>query len=418
MNKLIKEKFVDDELSMDVNISLEDNTIWLSLKEICTLFDRSKATISKHLKDILHEQNNSVVSVVSQNTLKSPIYETTGPDGKTYKVKYYNLEIINEIGKKVSSNRGELLQQFYDDYKRKMKPTNDINNKVIPYHHDSINIDVIVSSEEKTIWLNQEQIAMLFETTQANVSMHINNILSDQELDVSVYKDFLYTAPDGKRYKVVFYNLDMILAIGFRVRTKRAVEFRKWAYEVLGQYLMYGYVADDDRLNNLEAHVYALDGQVRSVIQEIRYIKDKTFFEADKELIFASGQFFDAREYIQGLLNKAKKCIDIIDPYFDSVGLTYLENLNTEINKNVYISDHAKLTKEDINAFSNQYGSLSIYTLNTTHDRFIIIDEKECYLVGASLNRLGNKLFAIVKLDNEKTISTVIEDIKAIKSGL
>ena len=148
----------------------------------------------------------------------------------------YGLDVIKSVGERLDNDITLKLEAFLQ------KGNNSNNNRdMIIYNNVPITLNVSVSPKEETVWLSQNQISLLFETTISNVSMHIKNILDEGELDPSsVIKDFLHTAPDGKQYSVSFYNLDMILAIGYRIKGKRAVEFRKWATKILKDYLING----------------------------------------------------------------------------------------------------------------------------------------------------------------------------------
>ena len=122
-------------------------------------------------------------------------------------------------------------------------------SKIILYTTDDGKAQVSLMSRDGRIWLNQKQMAELFAVTKMNISLHIANILKEKELDGSVVKSFFTTAADGKRYKVIYYALEMILAVGFRVRGVRGTQFRQWATAHLSEYLVKGFTMDDARLN-------------------------------------------------------------------------------------------------------------------------------------------------------------------------
>ena len=220
MNKEIETiKYENDDVKLNIKYDENNKTLWMSLKEICLLFKRDKSVISRHIKNIfLQYYGHNSESVVA-------FFATTGQDGKTYNTKYYNLDVVLKIGDRIKTNKAFLLQQYFDDY---------LNNKdikrsdIIVYNNGNISLDVTVSPSEDTVWLSQDQIAELYETTRPNITIHIKKIFADGELNNSVGKFYLHTAMDGKTYQTTKYNLDMILAIGYRVRSKRAVEFRNW----------------------------------------------------------------------------------------------------------------------------------------------------------------------------------------------
>lgn len=145
-------------------------------------------------------------------------------------------------------------------------------------------------AENNTIWLNQAQMAELFQTTKQNISLHINNIFSEGELNVnSVVKEYLTTASDGKSYNVVYYNLDVILAVGFRVRSVRGTQFRKWANTTLKEYLQKGFVLDKERLKNPDGRPDYFD----ELLEEIRDIRasEKRFYQKLRDLFALSSDY-------------------------------------------------------------------------------------------------------------------------------
>ena len=170
------------------------------------------------------------------------------------------------------------------------------NNKqnIIIYKTADGKASVALYAKDGNIWMNQNQLAELFATSVPNISMHISNILSDGELEHnSVIKDYLTTAADGKEYKVTFYSLDMILAIGFRVRSKRGTQFRIWANKNLKEYMVKGFVIDDERLKNPDGRPDYFD----ELLERIRDIRasEKRFYQKIKDL-FALSSDYDAND--------------------------------------------------------------------------------------------------------------------------
>ena len=169
-----------------------------------------------------------------------------------------------------------------------MKPAED--NQVIIYNTDDGKAKVALYAKDGNIWMNQNQIAELFDTSIPNVSMHISNILNDGELrENSVVKDYLTTASDGKNYQVTFYALDMVLAIGFRVRSKRGTQFRKWANQNLKEYMIKGFVMDDERLKNPDGRPDYFD-ELLERIREIR-ASEKRFYQKVRDLLALSSDY-------------------------------------------------------------------------------------------------------------------------------
>ena len=205
--------FTDKDFSLDVRVTLEEKMIWLNQQDFAKLFNKSQSSISRHINALF---KNGVL-------LKERVYakiEYTGGDGKTYNVDFYNANVLIKLGEKFNSKRYIQLLNFVENYFVSLNKTTPMWEDIIIYDNGNIKLSVEITPEEETVWLNQDQIAMLFETTQQNVNLHIGNILKEQELPNSVHKYFLYTGPDKKKYLVKFYNLDMILAVGYRINLK------------------------------------------------------------------------------------------------------------------------------------------------------------------------------------------------------
>ena len=404
MSNFTKLTFKDGDFEMDVNYSPENNIIWMLKEDIAFLYEKDRTVISRHIKNIY--QNHELIKEAT--CAKNAQVQLENGRSVLRKKDIYNLDVIIKVGEKVNSNRGILLKYFLEDYLRK---TQERFNEVIIYNKGDLSLAVNVSPEEDTVWLNQAQIALLFETTQPNISMHINSIFKDNELDDSVHNDFLYTALDGKKYSVTFYNLDLILAVGYRVKSKKAIEFRRWASKVLKQYLLKGYALDNKRVTVSIDNIIALENDVKNIKEEIKDIKEKVFIEPIKERLFFSGQYYDAYEFLSSLMMSAKKSLIIIDPYFDAIALKYLKKVSRGVTKKICKSSSSKLSDDDIAIFIKQYGEIFIYNSNKIHGRFIIIDEKDAYSLDISINGMGNKLHYVRKIDDEEIIQLLINKL-------
>ena len=174
----------------------------------------------------------------------------------------------------------------------------------------------MVRLKDDTVWLTQAQMAELFLTTKQNVSLHINNIFKEEELaEISVVKESLTTATDGKRYKTKHYNLDVIISVGYRVKSLRGTRFRQWANGILKNYLLNGY-SINERMERIEQRVsiteQKIDFFVRTSLPPV-------------EGIFYDGQIFDAYRFVNDLIRKAKQAVVLIDNYVDDTVLTQLD---------------------------------------------------------------------------------------------
>ena len=265
--KIIKTTINDKEIT--VKQSLVDNSFLLSANDICLLFEKSKSTVSKRIKEILSNNKSIGNSGVSK-------IATTGLDGKEYNITHYDLGFVDLLSISFKSNASKLLR---DTLTNKTANDVDVNQDSIIYNNGNVCIDVKISPLEDTVWLTQNQIAELFETSRQNVGSHIKNIVEEGELSVgknslptgqndSICKELVHTSSDGKNYIVNYYNLDMILAIGYRIKGERAIQFRKWASTVLKQYLMKGYALNKDRIPITLENVYQLEHEVSDIKNE------------------------------------------------------------------------------------------------------------------------------------------------------
>ena len=286
--------------------------------------------------------------------------------------------------------------------------------EIIKFKNNNIELSVNVSPQENTVWLTQKQMSILFETSIDNVSLHIKNILKESELDSSVFEESSITASDGKKYRTKIYNLDMILAVGYRVKSNSAIIFRKWATKVLKEYLLKGYVINDNRTLVTNENYMRLVNKVESLDERVRNIENEhKLLEYKNKQLFFDGEFYDAYSFIQRLFEKAKNEIIIIDNYIDRSILDRLVVKKDNVKVVIYTSTKTKLLKSDITSFNNQYGSLEVKFVNNVHDRFIITDKNKLYHLGHSIKDLGKKIFSINELDNG-FIKDLLKNIEVI----
>ena len=266
--------------------------------------------------------------------------------------------------------------------------------EIVMYQPDET-IKLEVRVEDETVWLTQAQMAELFLTTRNNITLHINNIFKERELvESSVRKESLLTAADGKKYRTKVYNLDVIISIGYRVKSKRGTQFRQWANQVLKEYLLKGYVVNS-RIIALEQHVAEQDIQIND-------LKDKVDFFVRSSLppvegIFYDGQIFDAYAQIVNLIKQAKQSITLVDNYINVETLTMLSNRDPNVSATIYTRQLSQQQQLDIQRHNQQYPPITVNYCQRNHDRFLIIDDV-VYLFGASLKDAGKKLFANIKM--------------------
>ena len=268
--------------------------------------------------------------------------------------------------------------------------------EIILYQPDEA-IKLEVRLENDTVWLTQAQIAELFGTGRQAITKHLKNIFSSAELDEdSVCSILELTASDGKVYKTKVYNLDAILSVGYRVNSKNATLFRRWANGVLKEYLLKGYSVNR-RLTELEKtvalHSEKIDFFVRTSLPPV-------------EGIFYNGQIFDAYKFATDLIKTAKRSLLLIDNYVDEAVLLMLSKRNAGVSAVIYTQRITPQLQLDLDRHNDQYPPIDIRTYRDSHDRFLIIDDTDIYHIGASLKDLGKKMFAFSKLEIPATAIT------------
>ena len=274
------------------------------------------------------------------------------------------------------------------------------NYEVIEFKNGNIELSVNVSPNEDTVWLTQKQMSILYDTSVDNVSLHIKNIFKDLELDNSVVEETSVTASDEKKYKTKIYNLDMVLAVGYRVKSKNAILFRKWANSILKEYLLKGFVINENRTLITNENYVNLINKVDSIDSRLKIIENNEQYYNNEKLI-VNGELFDAILYFEELVSKTKTFILLVDPYVDSNALNVLKNTNNNIGINIITSSKSKLSKIDINSFIKQYNqTIDIKIDDDFHDRYLFIDDKVFHL-GASINYIGKKISQIDEVNDE-----------------
>ena len=429
-------KFDKNGISLDVRVSRKERTVWLTQIQMADLFKVSKNNISYHVNNILKkdEQNAST-------TQKSWVL---GPDGKKRKTNLYNMEMILLLGNQIKSRNGLILEEWFNAY------ISEKNNEIIVFDNGNVQLDVRIEPENETVWLTINQMAELYDTTFQNVYMHIKNLYEEGELDSSVLKkslntDSVYkkslvtegpvwkksfltemsvtkessatqkqiiqTAADGKSYLTTLYNLDVILSVGYRVKNKRAIEFRRWVNSILKQYLLKGYVIDKNRaivtknnFLNLYSEVYDLKNRMTTVEKQIEIFRPN-------EKVLIENQKFTAFAYINSLLRTAEKRITIIDGYLDNNFLKFFADVNSSIEITLITHKENRINEDILNLFKEEFVNTTIIENKSFHDRFLIIDDS-IYSIGSSLNSLGKKLTTIRLMDKtnpDDIISNIID---------
>ena len=262
----------------------------------------------------------------------------------------------------------------------------------------AVQLEVILYNE--TLWLDVFQMSQLFDRDEKTVRKHINKALAEELNDEVVVAKFATTtkhgAIEGKKqtHDVCFYNLYMIFSVGYRVKSQRGIDFRKWANMVLKNYVLHGY-AINNRLDRLEVKVFRLEEKTTEIETEIKGQLPP------HEGIFYNGQIFDAYSFISDLIRMAKKEIILIDNYIDDSVLKILNKREDGVSATIYTTHISENLKLDLDKHNSQYQPINIERFNKSHDRFLIIDD-EVYLIGASIKDLGKKVSTFIKLSIQK----------------
>ena len=284
-------------------------------------------------------------------------------------------------------------------------------NQIVVYQpNETVRLDVRLENE--TVWLTQSQMATLFGCSSDNIGLHLKNVYAVGELArESTTEDFSVVRMEGSRQvrrKVTCYNLDAIISVGYRVNSILGVKFRQWATSVLKDYLLRGYSVNA-RLNQLEDK---MDRRLTKTEADVAELKDKVDFFVQTQTpplqgVFCNGQLWDARTLVLSLVSRAKRSLILIDNWANTEVLDLFAKKRKGVRLTIFTSEHydkkhvphRKISPADVATFNAQYPKLAVRYNETFHDRFLIVDDKELYLIGASLKDLGSKCFAFTKLD-------------------
>ena len=288
---------------------------------------------------------------------------------------------------------------------------NDIDSnkgEIVMYQPDET-IRLEVRMDDETVWLTQQQMAELFDKDRTVIGRHIRNIYKEEELerDITCAK-FAHMGVDGDQlYEYTAYNLDVIISVGYRVKSKRGTKFRQWANKILKEYLLKGYVVN--------TRIMALEHQVVEQGGMLRELQDKVDFFVRSSLppvegVFYDGQIFDAYVQIVKLIKQAKKSVVLVDNYVDETTLTILGKREAGVSATIYTKQTAATFLLDVERHNAQYPAIKVVPCQHTHDRFLIIDD-DVYIFGASLKDAGNKLFAYIRM-KENSASDIMKMIR------
>ncbi|KDS15609.1 virulence RhuM family protein [Bacteroides ovatus str. 3725 D9 iii] len=275
--------------------------------------------------------------------------------------------------------------------------------EIILYQPDEA-VKLEVRLEDETVWLTQAQMAELFDIKENTITYHIKEIYNTEELDVdSTTRKIRVVRKEGNRNvnrNIDFYNLDMIISVGYRVSSKRGTQFRQWANRVLKDYLLKGYSINqrvDQLENKIDQRLIAHDRKLEELTSKVDFFVQTSL--PPVEGIFFDGQIFDAYTFATNLIKSATRSIVLIDNYIDEDVLLMLSKRSAGVTATIYTKQIPPQLQLDLNRHNHQYPRIIIRTYRQAHDRFVIIDNNDVYHIGASLKDLGKKLFAFSKMD-------------------
>jgi hypothetical protein len=268
-----------------------------------------------------------------------------------------------------------------------MKNIKEKKYELIKFQDGDFSLDVNVSPSDETVWLSANEIALLFNRDPKTIRKHINNVFEENEVDINSNTQKMRIA--GVDQRVVFYSLNVIISVGYRVKSKRGVLFRQWANSVLKQYLINGYAINTERIMAYQSNILQLETNVINIENRLKNL-EMTIYSDNTQIIF-EGEILEPYTFLRKLFFLARNEITIIDQYADKFLLTMLSDLKVKIT--IVTSTSSYLNKEIIP------NNISIIHNDIIHDRFIIIDDL-VYAIGSSFNDIGKKRFFMMKLEN------------------
>lgn len=258
-----------------------------------------------------------------------------------------------------------------------------MNNEIVLYRPNELSEHIEVRLKEETVWLSQDQLTQLFHRDQSVISRHIRNIFKEGELDEKSNMQKMHIPNSDK--PVAFYNLDVIISVGYRVKSKQGTQFRIWATNVLRDYLLKGY-AVSQRMDRIESNYENLSKEVKQISLQLKTQ------ELPTQGVFFDGQIFDAYAFFSSLIKNAQNEIILIDNYIDETTLLHLSKKAMNVKVIIYTKTINKTLALDIKKVNEQFGGFKVQSFSKSHDRFLILDGDTVYHVGASLKGFGQKM--------------------------
>ena len=280
--------------------------------------------------------------------------------------------------------------------------------ELIKFENDNVELEVSVSPEEDTVWLSKEQMSLLFDRNRSVISRHIKSIYEEGELNKESSCAKNAHEVNGQIHYTDFYNLDVVISVGYRVKSKNGVLFRKWATSVLKEYLLKGYALNEGRTLITKDNYLNLVNRVDSLNKRVDTIESAEKHRFVEDVLLLDNQMFDAIVLITKMIETAQSSIVLIDPYVDAVSLSFFKNKSKDLKLVVVTSSRANIGRREVASFNERYGSLEIKIDDKYHDRYLIIDNELFYHFGCSINYIGKRLSQIT-LIKDKDITDALK---------
>jgi len=288
--------------------------------------------------------------------------------------------------------------------------------EIVMYQPDeTIRLEVRLANDN--VWLNRQQMAELFDRDVKTIGKHIGNALQEELRKVPTVAKFAIVQKEGNRQvnrTIEFYSLDMVISVGYRVKSEKGIEFRIWANQVLKDYLLRGY-SINQQMRQLEQKIDSQQTDINDIKQVLSTHQEKIDFfvrtnQPPVEGIFYDGQIFEAYAQIVGLIKQAKQSVVLIDNYIDETTLTMLSKRDDGVTATIYTRPLSQQQQLDLQRHNQQYAPITVNICQHNHDRFLIIDD-DVYVFGANLKDAGKKLFAYIRM-HETSATELLSGIR------
>ena len=283
--------------------------------------------------------------------------------------------------------------------------------EIIKFENGNVELEVNVSPEEETVWLTQEQIALLFGKSRSTITEHINNIFDEGELEEMTS---VGNSDRTNHRPAKLYNLDVVLAVGYRINSKNGIAFRRWANSVLKEYLLRGYALNEGRTLITKDNYLNLVNRVDSLDVRIGSIENAVKHRFVEDVIISDGEMFDALVLITKMIETAYSSIVLMDPYIDATSLSFFKNKKEGVTLVVITSSRANIGRREISSFSDRFGKIEIKIDDKCHDRYLVLDNELFYHLGCSINYIGKRLSQITLIKDEFVIDALRKRINTL----